>query len=437
MKSLCSAAFAVLFLVFGSTAQAACINGAPNGGTLEIYSKPVVNGPVIGGVGIGECNVEVTEHCKPNGYCQVFLGTLSGWADMRYISVDADERPPKNFVYTVADGSGTVTMGGISQPAPVEQRGKLIFTPDGEAMMLTLPREFASPPVRMQRTGSSSFTGMMTNWGGFPMKVEVIAERISDPRATLEFYADNHMVKMDLKLVLKRANRSNLTTKLPRNGGRAIGQPGTQTIKKPGSGVPIVPTQRPAQGHIDIQNQSDASLCVPLSKAIGPILRGRKGASKRVGLMKILRQLGVYDVAGATEFECFNVAVELVATGILSDRDIDVSQSPYDGLGGPDPDFYQGEDPNTMIRGGVEGLSQEQSGVQVRPTSASSSLSSVPSACIRLADQIVQIVADNRKGAVRKLQTKLVSTNLDTISSKSERHCLFASEELQREGLVR
>ena len=459
MKSVTLSAVTVLFFALAGQAHAACITGSPDGSTLSIHSKPAADGPVIGGAGVGQCNVEVTDHCRPNGYCHVFMGTLSGWADMRYIDVASDEQPPKQFTYRVSGGDGSITMGGISQPAPVEQRGEVSFSPKGEVLMLTLPREFSSPPIKMHRIGSSSFEGAMKSWGGFPMKVQVIAERISDPRATLEFFANNAMIKMDLKLVLTRINKPRLTTRLApapsqNSAHSSNGQAGRAPARKPV--MAPSPTRAPKRppavqvsgngarnstGNSTRNNAvnggaGNASLCVPLNNAIGPILRERRGSPKRSSLMSVLRQLGIFDVANATERQCFEIAAELIAAGVLSQQEVDLRNSPYDGLGGPEP-AYGGEDPNTMVKGGVELQPSEQDFVPVRrPAVQASTADQTPAACIALADQIIRIITDNRSGAVRSLQERLIATSMDSISSKTEQHCAFTSSELARKGLL-
>ncbi|MEP4769215.1 MAG: hypothetical protein ABJY83_15010 [Roseibium sp.] len=197
---------AFAMLLCGGIAKAACIDSAPDGSSLEIYGKPDANAPVVGGVGVGQCEVELTNLCR-NGYCQIFLGTLSGWANMQYIAAAGDEPLTSLFTYQVTGGQGTISMLGRTQPAPVEKRGKVVFTPEVDAMVLTLPKEFDSPPVKLHRVGSASFAGTMPSWGGFPIKVEVIAERVSAPSATLEFLAQDAQVKMDIKIELARTDK--------------------------------------------------------------------------------------------------------------------------------------------------------------------------------------------------------------------------------------
>jgi len=62
-----------------------CIASAPNRQTLPILDAPSPDGPVIGGIGVGTCGIEVTNQCE-DVMCVVVYSGLNGWADMRHIS---------------------------------------------------------------------------------------------------------------------------------------------------------------------------------------------------------------------------------------------------------------------------------------------------------------------------------------------------------------
>ncbi|MEM8650625.1 MAG: hypothetical protein AAGF54_08870 [Pseudomonadota bacterium] len=530
--------------LFGGTSQAACVSGAPNGSSLDIYGDPLSSRPVIGGVAVGQCTLEVTPTCSGD-FCQVFLGTLSGWADMRFVSVAASEPKVSEFIYEIKDGSGSVTFLGRTQPTPVTPGGRVKFTllNDG-TMRLTLPRESQMPDVIMQRTGSSSFTGSMPNWGGFPVTVEVIAEPVSAPRVILDFFANSPQVKMQISMNLVRTNSPNLTTsnnqqanqssnnadsptcllaadvsatigilerspaqtvyqqildrvgidfnsptedqcrsvldaslnegvlcelvnkvglppnfswgpvRINANGGTieripaefcalyqpsGRGQPGTTEIKKPGpSNTQAQNTQNaPTQ---TTSNSSSSAVCDVLLALISPILREQSGSTRRNDLMSVLKSVGVFDLANATPGECRQIGIDLTRAGLIAEGSIDLNGSNSQ---------QGGEDPKTMIEGGVEipGSEQDfvprtQSGEQNANAQTSiqqnqASASGKKQACMAFADTVLEIVSFGSTADISILQIVLATNNMTKISDKTDQQCKEAFGKLQQRGLVR
>ncbi|MEP4804578.1 MAG: hypothetical protein ABJZ69_09210, partial [Hyphomicrobiales bacterium] len=512
--------------------------------------------------------IEVTNECS-GAFCQVFFGTLSGWVDMQYISVASNEAPATEFIYQIVAGDGTVTMLGRTQPTPVETGGKVVFRPLGERLILTMPPRLEMPPLTMERVGSNSFSGTMPDWGGFPVKVEIIAERVSHQRATLEFFANNAQVKMDMRMDLRRVGEPMLTTELSsgtsqgnvangedpqisgagsvcllaadvsasiglepipyiedayeqildqieidfrnateaqckevldaslkegllceivnrvglpagfvwgpvqinanggtknpipaqfcrlsqprpqRQGGNAIGQTGTENIKTVGSeATPTQPQTQRQNSQGQAGRRQDIGLCDALSIAIDPILRGSGGSNARSDLMGVLKSIGVFDLTNASAGECRQIAIDLQKTGLIIGGDIDLTAaSQPDGLGGPEP-MGGGEDPNTMVNGGLEIAGSEQDFApisetsQMQGTESSSSASSSalralpPVECIFLADQIVRILDRNNPDDIKKLQGALFVTFITDISSSNKRQCLAATADMQKQGLL-
>lgn len=310
-----------LFLVcLAGSAEAACIQSAPNGSSLPIVSKPDASAPLMGGVRVGSCDVEVTRQCS-TGFCQVFVGSLSGWADMRHITIAKDEKRLERLVYRVVGGEGSVTMAGMTQPTHIERRGQLIFTPKSTTMQLTLPKAFAHGPVAMQRIGSGSFSGKMTHWATFPVPVSVIVERLGGTRTTLDFAIRSDKVTMNMQLVLKRVGTPHLTTTLTAKSAPSTEpdtkEPGGETITTKPSLSPATP---PAPQTLPQPASSSASLpkqaCAHLSATIGRILRTASGPTKRAGLMAILRKHGMADINTANAAQCNAINRDLEAAGL-------------------------------------------------------------------------------------------------------------------------
>ncbi|MEM8541651.1 MAG: hypothetical protein AAGF25_11920 [Pseudomonadota bacterium] len=532
-------------VLFAGQAHAACITAAPNGSSLEIYGDPLDSRPVIGGVSVGQCTLEVTPTCSGD-FCQVFLGTLSGWADMRFVDVDPSEQTNSSFEYEIVGGGGTITFLGRTQPAPVTPGGRVVFTLlDDATMRLTLPRESQMSDIIMQRTGSSSFTGAMSDWGGFPVRIEVIAEPVSAPRAILDFISNDPKVKMEMSMELNRTNNPRLKTKLSQaqatnkqqpnekpngsngahcllvsdvsaamgieernaasgvyqnildrvgldlrsasddqcqavldaalnegvlcelvntvglppnfswgpvqinaNGGtvnripakfcplsqaQGRGKPVTTKIKE--SGAASTPAQTPQNGI----TEPSVALCEVVSTAIGPILREGNSSNRRNQLMDVLRSVGIFDLTAASTGECRQIGIDLVRVGLIAEGAIDLSGSAIQG----------GEDPSTMIEGGVEIPGSDQDFAPIgsnsnQQASASSSAQSVapmvsgsPSACVAFADQVLTIIGRGNAVDVSILQIILSNSGMTQISDRSELQCSEAASMLSQRGLVK
>ena len=141
--------------------------------------------------------------------------------------------------------------------------------------------------------------------------------------------------------------------------------------------------------------------------------------------MKVLRSVGVFDLSSASAGECRQISIDLVRIGLLSEDAVDLNAAQFQG----------GEDPNTMIEGGVEIPGSEQDFGTDAP--ASSSNSGKAPACIIFADQVLKIVTTGSTTDISILQIVLSDINMNAISGKSEQQCRDASLVLVVRGLTR
>lgn len=118
MKRLLTGLVALLLMASANpgalAAAETCISSAPNGQTLPILDAPSQDGPVIGGIGVGTCGIEVTNQCE-DIMCVVVFSGLNGWADMRHISNSPVRAPGLPASGDLAEPAGANTCTELSR----------------------------------------------------------------------------------------------------------------------------------------------------------------------------------------------------------------------------------------------------------------------------------------------------------------------------------
>lgn len=187
-----------------------CVSSAPNGNALRVYDAPSTKGPVLGGIGVGTCGINVTNQCEGT-MCVIALPGLNGWVDMRHISnspvrapgLAAQQAASDKYVYAVVGGSGTVTAAGITQPTPVDATGSVTIERSSAASArLLLPSEVTGGPVALKGSGAGPWTGGFGSWGGMPMNVGVTFNGLGNQSAKLVLEGKNQIASMKIALDL-------------------------------------------------------------------------------------------------------------------------------------------------------------------------------------------------------------------------------------------
>ncbi|WP_420334214.1 hypothetical protein [Roseibium sp.] len=204
------AAFMLLAVPAASASPQTCVASAPSGNSLRVYDAPTTNGPVLGGIGVGTCGINVTNQCEGT-MCVIAFPGLNGWVDMRHISNSPVQAPGLmasadvlgTYVYGVTGGSGKVTAAGVTQPTPVDATGTVrIEKSSPTSATLVLPREVTDAPVRLSGSGAGPWTGGFGSWGGMPMNVSVRFDGLGNPAAKLVLVGQNQIAAMEISLNL-------------------------------------------------------------------------------------------------------------------------------------------------------------------------------------------------------------------------------------------
>ena len=182
-------------------AHAACTNDLPGRGVMDVFAD-TTSSAVIGGIGANQCGIEVTDHCG-NGRCLAFFDGLSGYVDVAGLASGTLDAPPAMFEYRVDAVDGSLRFMGQNQPFGMSGRDTVRITPAGDHVVLSLPNPLPKN-IRLQSTGSSGWEAVMPDWVGVPIPVSVYLDRLSADIATLEFFAEHQMLKMDMRLTLAR-----------------------------------------------------------------------------------------------------------------------------------------------------------------------------------------------------------------------------------------
>ncbi|MEM1047680.1 MAG: hypothetical protein AAGL24_16090 [Pseudomonadota bacterium] len=212
-----------------------CVASAPNGSTLAVHDQPDTGSAVLGGIGVGQCGLRVTNQCSDT-WCVVVFQSLNGWVQMRHVSgspvtppglAGAGSRdnvprqtPLGTFEYTVIGGTGSVTMAGRTQPTPVDPGSEIrIRMLSGDRAEARLPREVTVEPVGLRKQGGNVWSGRLSSWGGIPLPVDVLLEDPGADRAVLRLTTSNAMVTMRLRidLALQAAAGASQVPTPPRN----------------------------------------------------------------------------------------------------------------------------------------------------------------------------------------------------------------------------
>ncbi|WP_434055306.1 MAG: hypothetical protein RDA78_10735 [Roseibium sp.] len=187
-----------------------CVASAPSGNSLRVYDAPTTNGPVLGGIGVGTCGINVTNQCEGT-MCVIAFPGLNGWVDMRHISNSPVQAPGLmtsadvlgTYIYGVTGGSGKVTAAGVTQPTPVDASGTVRLEKSSPtSATLILPREVTDAPIALSGSGSGPWTGGFGSWGGMPMNVSVRFDGLGRQTASLVLVGQNQIASMEISLNL-------------------------------------------------------------------------------------------------------------------------------------------------------------------------------------------------------------------------------------------
>jgi len=205
-------AIAALALAVPGIAHAACTGDLPGRGVLNVYADATTDG-VIGGISANQCGLEVSDFCA-NGRCLAFFGGLSGYIDVTGLASGTIAPFPSAFEYEVSGVDGSLSFMGRTQPFEMNGNDPVRITPAADHVLLSLPDPLPKD-IRMTRTGSSSWEATLQDWVGVPIPVTIYLDQLGGPRALLEFFAENQMLRMDMRLRLTRTGALPETTVRP------------------------------------------------------------------------------------------------------------------------------------------------------------------------------------------------------------------------------
>lgn len=189
-----------------------CVGSAPNGSTLPVFDQPNAQSAVLGGIGVGQCDITVTNQCEGN-WCVIVYQALNGWIEMRHLT-GSPVQPPAGATgqqsggavqtFEVIGGSGTVTMMGQTQPTPVDPGGMVSLTPiDGSTARLSMPAAIFPSQPTMQRGPGGVWTGSFGEWAGIPANVTVTLRDLTTPTPLLILDGTSPMAEFLLELQLR------------------------------------------------------------------------------------------------------------------------------------------------------------------------------------------------------------------------------------------
>ncbi|MFN3171749.1 MAG: hypothetical protein ACE37E_13780 [Hyphomicrobiales bacterium] len=189
-----------------------CVGSAPNGSSLPVFDQPNPQSAVLGGIGVGQCDIMVTNQCEGN-WCVIVYQGLNGWIEMRHLtgslvqpSAGATGQQSGGAVQTfeVIGGSGTVTMMGQTQPTPVDPGGTVSLTPiDGSTARLSMPTAVFPGQPTMRRGPGGVWTGSFGEWAGIPANVTVTLRDLTTPTPLLILDGTSPMAEFLLELQLR------------------------------------------------------------------------------------------------------------------------------------------------------------------------------------------------------------------------------------------
>lgn len=189
-----------------------CVGSAPNGSSLPVFDQPNAQSAVLGGIGVGQCDITVTNQCEGN-WCVIVYQGLNGWIEMRHLT-GSPVQPPDGATgqqsggavqtFEVIGGSGTVTMMGQTQPTPVDPGGTVSLTPtDDSTALLTMPTAVFPGQPTMRRGPGGVWTGSFGEWAGIPANVTVTLRDLTTPTPLLILDGTSPMAEFLLELQLR------------------------------------------------------------------------------------------------------------------------------------------------------------------------------------------------------------------------------------------
>ncbi|MEQ8656355.1 MAG: hypothetical protein RIC24_03485 [Hyphomicrobiales bacterium] len=189
-----------------------CVGSAPNGSSLPVFDQPNPQSAVLGGIGVGQCDITVTNQCEGN-WCVIVYQGLNGWIEMRHLT-GSPVQPPAGATgqqsggavqtFEVIGGSGTVTMMGQTQPTPVDPGDTVSLTPiDGSTARLSMPAAIFPSQPTMQRGPGGVWTGSFGEWAGIPADVTVTLRDLTTPTPLLILDGTSPMAEFFLELQLR------------------------------------------------------------------------------------------------------------------------------------------------------------------------------------------------------------------------------------------
>ncbi len=216
-----------------------CVGSAPNGSALTVHDQPNAQSAVLGGIGVGQCDITVTNQCEGN-WCVIVYQGLNGWIEMRHLT-GSPVQPPQGSTggqsggapqtFEIIGGSGTVTMMGQTQPTPVDPGGTVSLTPvDDSTARLNLPAAVFPGQPTMRRGPGGVWTGSFGEWAGIPATVTVTMRDLSGPTPLLVLDGTSPIAEFFIEMQLRPVG----------------GAPGVQQ----GGGQAVTPSSSPQPGTV-------------------------------------------------------------------------------------------------------------------------------------------------------------------------------------------
>ncbi|WP_305988697.1 hypothetical protein [Roseibium sp. MMSF_3544] len=216
-----------------------------------------------------------------------------------------------------------------------------------------------------------------------------------------------------------------------------------------GSGASATPAVNP-QGGVSVGGSTAsppqngellAQACVILQPVVSPLLRGQS-RSNRETVLAILSAQGVVSVASAQSRQCALVMAELVAVGLIVN-----DTRPWLEIANSNPGGG-GEDPATMIAGGVEiGIDPSdfipefdpsgQQGAGTGNSTVAVSGQEATAACLELGDAMIVTIRLGFAGDLETFSQILKKHRVETLAPSATQACARALDEARQAGLAR
>ena len=421
-QAFLSAAFLLLAVSSAAASAETCVASAPNGNSLRVYDAPTTNGPVLGGIGVGTCGINVTNQCEGTMCVIVFPG-LNGWVDMRHISNSPVQAPglmtpaasAGTYIYGVTGGSGKVTAAGVTQPTPVDAGGTVrVEKSSPTSATLVLPREVTDAPVRLSGSGAGPWTGGFGSWGGLPMNVSVRIDGLGNPTASLVLVGQNQMASMEIRLDLT-----------------------VQTL--PSGSLPAA--SGPAPGPVPAPQPSAAgNPCLQLARITEII-------NRQAGTRQVQDLRGIYVIAGVTSTDATGDtgacrrALDLIAQNEelwkLAENGGIGSTATSPGAGVPVPRPSPKQVPAPSVSQSAQATASSSSPAGSNPgTSPAQQAALLAEACVILQPAVSPLLrgaSGETRAAVLRI---LAAQGIVSVASAQPRQCAYVMAELIAAGLI-